>query len=322
MKKRNENLFWGIILILGALAVLAQRLGFIDFSAISDTVWTWIFAGVALLFLVLYLFSGLKEWGYLFPTCILGAISLIITLADRGSTGLFLGSIIFIGIAIPFLVAFLTNVRSNWWALIPTFALSVLAFIVNFSNSIRGEWIGALVLFSIGLPFLLVFFVNRTQRWALIPGLILVGLGVITLISMTSNLVAVLVPFVIAAPFFYVYFSQPKHWWAFIPAGIMTSIGVQSLLGQPFMGSLATSSIPAGVLFLGWSATFYFLYKRQATAPTSWARIPALVFVIVAIVTLVVGLINDEIGLIVVLFAAGVLLLYLGLRPKKVENKE
>ncbi|MFH2038225.1 MAG: hypothetical protein ABIJ65_02195 [Chloroflexota bacterium] len=316
MKKNTDNLFWGIILILVALGILAQQQGYIDFEAMSANTWTWIFGGAGLVFLVCYLISGLKKWGYLFPACVLGALAVIIALAEAGNNGEFLGSLIFIAVAIPFLVAFLTNIRENWWALIPAFGCLVLATVINFADTVAGEWIGALVMYGIGLPFLLVYFVNRTRRWALIPGLILVGIGTLSLVSVFNDWVNIIVCSIIAGTFFYVYFTQPEKWWALIPAGMMASIALESILTLPFLGAFASTSIPTGIMFLGWAGTFYYLWLQRAKAPTEWARIPAIVFVIVAIVQLVLGAMS-EIGMIVLLFAGGILLIYFGLRPKK-----
>ena len=316
MKKNTDNLFWGIILILAAIGVLAQQQGYVDFEALSTNTWTWVFAGAGLLFLVRYLISGLKKWGYLFPACVLGALAVIIALAETGKNDEFLGSLIFIAVAIPFLVAFLTNIRENWWALIPAFGCLVLATVINFADTVAGEWIGALIMYGIGLPFLLVYLVNRTRRWALIPGLILVGIGTLSLVSVINAWANIFVSLVIAGIFFYVYFTRPERWWALIPAGMMTSIALGSILSLPFLGAFASTSIPTGIMFLGWAGTFYYLWLQRAKAPTDWARIPAIVFLIVAVVQLVLGAIS-EIGMIVLLFAGGILLIYFGLHPKK-----
>jgi hypothetical protein len=316
MKKNTDNLFWGIILILVALGILAQQQGYIDYNALSANTWTWIFAGAGIIFLVRYLVSGLKKWGYLFPACILGALAIIVFLAEAGKADAFIGSLIFIAIAIPFIVAFLTKIHENWWALIPAFGCLVMATVINFADSVAGEWIGALLMFGIGLPFLLVYFVNRSRRWALIPGLILVGIGILILVSFVNAWANILVSLLIAATFFYVYFTQPEKWWAIIPAGIMASIALETILTLPFLGAFARTTIPTGIMFLGWAATFYYLWLQRTKSPTEWARIPAMVFGIVAVVQLVLGAISG-IGMIVLLFAGGILLIYFGLRPKK-----
>ena len=128
-----------------------------------------------------------------------------------------------------------------------------------------------------------------------------------------------IVTLVLAGIFFYVYFTRKEAWWAMIPAGLMASISLNSILSQPFLGEFAKTSIPTGLMFLGWSATFYYLWTQRTKIPTEWAGIPALVFVIVAIVQLVLGAIN-EVGMIVLLFAGGILLIYFGLRPRKITD--
>ena len=316
MKDRRNNLFWGIILILVAAAVLAQQQNLINFESLSTTWWTWIFAGIGLLFLVRYLISGLKEWGWLFPACILGALAAVIILAESGTNDAWLGSLILIAVAIPFLVAFLLNVRGNWWALIPSFSCLVVAAIIFLAEQVPGEWIGALVMFAVGLPFLVVYLVNRSRQWALIPAFCTMAVGVIILLSMTSNWAGVLVPLFIALPFFYVYFTQPKNWWALIPAGILTSICIEVLLTLPFMGAFARTAIPVGIMFLGWAGTFFLLWLRRANAPTAWANFPAIVLLIVAAIQVVLGAFA-EMGLIVLMFIGGAVLLYFGFRPKK-----
>ena len=316
MKDRKNSLFWGIILILAAAAILAQTQGLIDFRSLSPNWVTWIFAGVGLLFLVRYLISGLKEWGWLFPACILGALAAIIILAESGVNDAWLGSFVLIAVAIPFLVAFLLNIRGNWWALIPSFSCLVVAAIIALADRVPGEWIGALVMFSVGLPFLVVYLVNRSRRWALIPAFTTIAVGALILLSMAKTWTAVLVPFFIAIPFFYVYFTQPKNWWALIPAGFTASIGVEAILAQPFLGAFANTAIPVGIMFLGWAGTFYLLWLRRTSVPTAWANVPAIIFVIIAIIQILLGALA-EIGLIVLLFAGGALLLFYGLRPKK-----
>jgi hypothetical protein len=316
MKKNTDNLFWGIVLILLACAALAQQLGYIDFNALSTNTWTWVFAGISALFFLRYIFSGLKRWGYLFPACILAAISIIITLADRGIADAFLGSLIFIAVAIPFFAAFLTSVRGNWWALIPAFSCLMLAAIIYFSDSAAGEWIGALFMYGVGVPFLLVYLFNKNRRWALIPGLILVGIGTLALVSVMNAWAPIVVTLLIAAAFFYVYFSRPAAWWAVIPAGLLASIGLSSVLSLPLFGQLSNTTFPNGLMFLGWAATFYYLWTQRSRVPTEWAGVPAIIFLIVAIVQLVLGAAN-EIGMIVLLFAAGILLVFFGLRPRK-----
>jgi peptidoglycan/LPS O-acetylase OafA/YrhL len=76
--KRPASLFWGIALILLSAALLADRLGYIDFAKISDNAWVFITGGAAILFLLSYFLNGVKRWGWLFPAFGFAALSLTV----------------------------------------------------------------------------------------------------------------------------------------------------------------------------------------------------------------------------------------------------
>jgi len=122
--------------------------------------------------------------------------------------------------------------------------------------------------------------------------------------------------FILAPPFFYVYFKQAKQWWALIPAGILATIGLNVLLKFPFLGSFAQSTIPVGIMFLGWAAIFAWLWPQGEKSPTAWARIPATVCAILTVLLLVIGLLTSY-GFTLALIASGLILVYTGLRPRK-----
>jgi hypothetical protein len=90
---------------------------------------------------------------------------------------------------------------------------------------------GALFLGGIGLGFWVIYFTNREFWWAIIPGGVLLTLGVVTLsedwidgdsgggvffmgLAITFLLVALL-----AKP-------RESFWWAYIPAGVLFVFGV------------------------------------------------------------------------------------------------
>jgi hypothetical protein len=82
------------------------------------------------------------------------------------------------------------------------------------------------------------------------------------------------------------------------------------------LGSFAQSSIPVGIMFLGWAATFGWLWRQREKSPTAWARIPAMVCGILAALLLVIGSLTTY-GFTVALIAGGLVLIYFGLRPRK-----
>jgi len=101
-----------------------------------------------------------------------------------------------------------------------------------------------------------------------------------------------------------------------IPAGVLASIGVNTLLTNPLLGRFAQSTIPTGIMFLGWAATFGWLWRQREKSPTAWAHIPATVCMILACLLLVVGSLTSY-GFTFALIGGGLLLVYFGLRPRK-----
>ncbi len=69
-------------------------------------------------------------------------------------------------------------------------------------------------------------------------------------------------------------------------------------------------------MFVGWAATFGWLWRQRSSLPTQWASLPAMICTIVAIVLLVIGSLT-ELGLTAALILGGAALIYLGLRPRK-----
>jgi hypothetical protein len=315
MKTKFDQIFWGLLLILAGGLSLAQQEGWI--GILSTQFWMLTFGALSLIFFFRYFFAGFRHWGWLFPACVFAGLAIMLWLLEAGIRLEWLVTPLFIAIIIPFLVAFAFDFRKNWWALIPAFILAVTCLVVIFEARLPGELIGALFMFSIAIPFAVVYLANRQRNWALIPAFTLATIGLLSLLaSFTNRWVGALVPFAISAPFFYVYFKYPQSWWALIPAGIMGSIGLNVLLTDPALGKFATSSFPAAVLFLGWAATFGWLWRQREKYPTTWARIPAIVTSILAIILLITGSLT-EFGLVVVMIVGGLALIYRGLRPKK-----
>ena len=314
MKNKYDNIFWGILLILAAGLILAQQQGLV--GQFNPQFWMLVFGGLALAFFIRYLLAGIRFWGWLFPVCIFSALTGMIWLGASGFREAWIAGPFFAAIAIPFLVAFVIDFRKHWWALIPVFASLLFGVVVIFGDRLPGEVIGSGFMFAIAIPFLTVYFINCKYSWALIPGFIMVAVGAIILLgSFLSQWMGGFVLFLIALPFFYVYFKQGQ-WWALIPAGILTSIGVNVLLTVPFLGSFAQSTIPVGIMFLGWAATFGWLWHMHEKFPTDWARIPATVCAILAALLLVIGLLTSY-GFTLALIAGGLVLIYFGLRPRK-----
>jgi hypothetical protein len=99
---------------------------------------------------------------------------------------------ILVGVAAIAFLAQYQSYRDQWWWLIPGGTLLFIS-IANlgeaFLPSMFNPWEDLLVLGGIGLSFLIVYFNNRDQWWALIPAGVLLTLGGISTIEnlMTPN---------------------------------------------------------------------------------------------------------------------------------------
>lgn len=152
-----------------------------------------------------------------------------------------------------------------------------------------GVSIIALLFAAAAAAFLVEFFSNRESWWAVIPGLVLLGVaGTIaqsTLFPFLPDAIGgVLINAMIGLAFWIIFIVRRDFWWAIIPAGVMTTISIMILIGDLLGGGVAV----AGIFFMGLAATFALL----AVIPTStgkmrWPLIPAAILFVfgVAITT-------------------------------------
>lgn len=175
-------------------------------------------------------------------------------------------------------------------------------------------YLWSFVLGVFGLSFLAGFAMDRTHWWALIPGVILLGVGATVGLSQANQPLAdawggAIVLGGIALAFWLVYLVRREFWWALIPAGTLTTLAVVARLDNS-VGGLATGAI----FFIGLAATFgvVFLATRMM-----WALFPAAVLAVLGIFMLV-GLSNLLNYLWpIALIAVGLFLLYRVWRPAR-----
>jgi hypothetical protein len=306
MKRNVSSIFWGVLMILAGGALLAERMGWVDFSLFSTNTWVYIFAAASLVFFLAYFLNGFRQWGMLFPALIFAALSLTIWMSDRGLTGSYVGMPILLSVALPFYVGFAFD-RKAWGLLIPAWVLTVLAFVTLTADIVEGNLVGALFLYAVAVPFLVVFLMNRSHRWALIPAWATFILGSITLLSehVDGNLIGALFLYAVALPFLVVYLTDRTRRWALVPALATALIGTISLLSSVVGGDW----MGAAVMFL-FSAPFFFVYFRWKE--NWWALIPAGVFASIGVVV-ILGMLVPENQPVFQGILTGVLLLGLGL---------
>lgn len=315
MKFNRSGLFWGLLLIAAGGVALAQQMGYIDqFS--DPQFWIWTFAFVSLLAIVEFGMSGWRQWGWLFPAGVFGGLAVTITLATNDIDSAAVATPLFIGLVIPFAVAYLMDRRQNWWALIPGGVMLFLALVTLLVDSTGGEWIGALFLFMIAGSFLMVYLNNRTRTWALLVAYITGVLGIAPLMSTGGRDAAYFGPiflFAVALPFFVLYLRSAENWWAIIPAGSIAVIAVIAVLAiAGWIRNENEGGYANALLMGGLAATFAIVWLRHAKP---WARIVTLVLAALAVASVFFAS-SSQLFWPVAIILVGVYLFYTALRPR------
>lgn len=317
MKINRSNLFWGLLLIIGGGAALAQQFGYLD--QFAESTWMWVFAAISLVAFVSYIASGWKEWGWLFPAGVFGGLAVTIALATNGVDNAAVGSPLFFGLLIPFAAAYLTDRARNWWALIPGGVMLFLALTTLLVDTTGGEWVGSMFLFLIALSFLIVYVNNRARNWALLVAYILFVLSVAPAMASFGGRTAAYFGSVfllaIALPFFFVYFRYPQNWWAIIPAGVMTSLAVVATLGiAGWIRDAETGGVSNAILMGGLAATFAVIWLRHSKP---WAKIVTVILAAVGVVSVFFASFGNIFWPLAIILVGGYLL-FTALKPKPV----
>lgn len=192
-----------------------------------------------------------KTWRYLigFFLILLGGLMLLQRLFSFGFWDVLFGIVMLVGGVMFLIPAFRTKV--NWWALLPGVPLTLMGATLALSALLPtvDDLVGSAFLVGLGLAFIITFLLHNHYWWALIPGVILAGIGAATLVdvfipSASSNFVAFIILGSIGLSFVMVFLTKRSNWWAIIPAGSLVSVGLLVLTGM------------VGLLFVGFAVTF------------------------------------------------------------------
>ena len=320
MKTRSINIFWGIVLIgMGVLFFLLEG-GMVDFENFSNLTWSLIFGVSGLFFLITYFINGMDKWTWLFPA--LGSIGVSVTIGLQNTSigNILSGAPILACIAAPFLVAYTIDPEKKKWALIPAWAMIVLAGVVLFERYLGGNLLAMIILFNIALPFLLVYIFDRSRKWALIPFATISVVSIIPLMEeiLPSSSFEIVLMVVFAIPFIVVYLYSRKNWWALIPAGVFASIGL-ALTAEHFG---LKESIIGAIIIAGFGLTFGLLWVLRKEHQTDWAKYPAAGLLAVTPLILVIGDRTSIIGPAVLVAVGLAVIIYSLMQRKKIPSEK
>lgn len=198
MKWPVLRILWGLLLILAGVLFILNQVGTIS---IGDYQWAFIIGIGGLAFVSVFV-SDRKQWWSLFPgfALLIGAVVLLLETAYPQLPDEFGGMIATGGIGLAFLIIFLIN-TTNWWALIPAGVLLSISIGLGLSGFIPALDEGGVFLVGLGITFGVLGLLPTQQgrmRWAFIPALVLIVIGLFVLLS-AFNLFNVLWPLALIA---------------------------------------------------------------------------------------------------------------------------
>ncbi len=176
---------------------------------------------------------------------------------------------------------------TTFWGIVLILA-GVLFLLQNLGILPAGSLFIGGVLGFFGLLFLSAYVGDRQHWWALIPGIILLGLA--SLIVMDAFFPAAASAWGgsvflggIGLSFWAVYLARREHWWAIIPGGVVTTLAVVAGLGSNVDGNLSGAAF-----FLGLGLTFLLVALLPNPAgKMTWAYIPGFILLGMGVMMLV-----------------------------------
>ncbi len=166
------------------LLATAGLLAIVGFNWLAgEAIATYVLLAVALPFVFIFL-RDRRQWWALIPAYVMVVVAMIVLFSEaRGLPDYLIGTGVLVAIGLPFLAVYLRD-RTQWWALIPAYALLSISVVIPLSETgLNERLIPAYVMFAIALPFLFVFVRDRSNWWALIPGGIMAVIGVSLLLA-------------------------------------------------------------------------------------------------------------------------------------------
>jgi hypothetical protein len=127
-----------------------------------------------------------------------------------------------------------------------------------------------------------VYYRDRAQWWALIPGYVLVVVALVVVFSelgwISDAWVATVILSAVAMPFLFIFLRDRTMWWALIPAYVMLAVGL--MVGMIDAGVLSDTNV-AVYTMLAIAIPFYVVFFNNPQ--NWWALIPAGVMTLVAL---------------------------------------
>jgi hypothetical protein len=180
MKTNLLKIGWGVIISSLAILTLACTQGYVVFDCFIGWKSFTIFTCISLFSIVSYFLSGIKNWGWLFPTLFFASLALNAAGIFRAFGSPIVAFPLLLSIAIPFFVGYLVDKR-QWGWLIPSWILIILALIPPLVSLVEEDLLIALIVSSLSLPFMVGCLSNPECKWSLYIATFIGFIGVLIL---------------------------------------------------------------------------------------------------------------------------------------------
>ena len=165
--------------------------------------------------------------------------------------------------------------------------------------------------------FLSIFFNNRLNWWALVPGIVLLSIAILIILSylapgFTDIWGGSIVLGGIGLSFAIIYFLNQELWWAVIPAGVLISLAVVAGVDNYLKGAET-----GGLFLIGIGLTFVLVAILPSPQGRMWwAWIPAGALILTGLVlTATAGKLFQYVWPLALIIGGGALIYYT-LRPR------
>lgn len=188
MSKPRDSLIWGALLVAVGAALLLWNLGVLASFQVT-LVWTLVavFALLGMAFVFAYL-NRRADWWLLIPAFTWFSVAAALLLSSRGVAVTWVAAALLAGIALAFLVIYVSDRAERWWALIPFGSVAVMMAVVLLSAQpqVNLALLGAVLFGGMALVFLMIYILARERQrfaWALVPT---ATLGVMSLAALAA----------------------------------------------------------------------------------------------------------------------------------------
>jgi len=191
--------------------------------------------------------------------------------------------LIFAFISFAALLSYALSGFKHWGWLFPAGVFGGLAVTVALAtNNVDSAAIGSPLFFGLLIPFVAAYLTNRSKNWwALIPGAVMLFLGMTTLMvdNIGGEWIGSLFLFLIALSFFVVYMNNRARQWALLVAYILFVLSIAPAMAS---GRGDTAAYYGSVFLFAVALPFFVVYFRMEE--NWWAIIPAGVLTTLAII--------------------------------------